>query len=268
VSEPFVFGIPLIARAAAKDWTAVEHLFALTLRSVLAQSDPNFIVILAAHDVPAAWAGVAGDPRFRLVRADWPPEPPTSANDDGGRKKWLIKQAVREMGGGLLMFLDADDWVARDLVAVARAAIQPDDVGAIVMDGFALDYAGLRLARFPIAGAFDGPFHGLCGSCTVGRIVAGAGELHRLDPHLALGSHHEWEASAAANGFSLARLETLGLYMVGTGQNHSETDGPFAAWRREVTESVRARGTPLSADLARIFGQDVRELRPSREAVA
>jgi len=268
VSEPFVFGIPLIARAVAKDWAVVEQLLSLTLRSVLAQTDWDFIVILAAHDVPAAWAGVAGDPRFRVIRADWPPEPPTSANDDGGRKKWLIKQAVRDMGSGLLMFLDADDWVARDLVAVARAAIQPDDVGAIVSDGFALDYASQRVARFPIAGAFDGPFNGLCGSCTVGRIVAGARELHRLDPHLALGSHHEWEERAAENGVSLARLETMGLYMVGTGQNHSETDGPFAAWRREVTESVRARGTPLSADLARIFGQDVTELRLSREAVA
>src|SRR3546814_9009510 len=115
MSEPFFFGIPLIARAVAGDWKLVEHLFGLTLRSVLAQTEADFRVILAAHDVPAPWRRVAHDPRFRLARADWAPEPPTAANDDGGRKKWLIKQMVRTAGGGLIMFLDGDDWVSRDL---------------------------------------------------------------------------------------------------------------------------------------------------------
>jgi hypothetical protein len=256
VSEPFIFGIPLIARAVSRDWGQVERLFALTLNSVLAQTDQHFQLLLAAHEPPTAWARVADDPRFQLIRATWPPEPVTAANDDGGAKKSLIKQAVRDSGGGLLMFLDADDWIARDLVEVARRVIGPDRVGGLVGHGFALDHVSFRLVPFPIGKAFDGPFHGLCGSSTIGRIAADGAIPHRLDPHAALGSHHEWEARAAAAGLSLAWLPTCGLYMVGTGQNHSETEGPFAGWRRDVTEVVRQTGTPLTAEMARTFGQD------------
>src|SRR3546814_5385132 len=53
----------------------------------------------------------------------------------------------------LLMFLDGDDWVARDLVHRSREAMSPHDVGAILADGLALDYESLRIAPFPIAGA-------------------------------------------------------------------------------------------------------------------
>ncbi|WP_340314042.1 glycosyltransferase family A protein [Rhizorhabdus argentea] len=228
----------------------------LTLRSLLAQSDGDFRAILATHDIPDAWSVVASDPRFEIVRAAWTPEPPTATNDDGGRKKWLVKQAVRRLGGGLLMFLDADDWVACDLVATARSAMRREHVGAVVGEGFALDHASRRILPFPIDGVFDGPFHGLCGSSTIGRIVAASDEPCRLDPHLVLGSHHEWIERAEAEGIPLARLATSGVYLVGTGQNHSEVQGPFASWRREVTQAVRHRGHRLTRQFAYRFGQD------------
>ena len=41
ITEPFTFGIPLIARAAAADWPLVEALLALTLRSLAGQDDRN-----------------------------------------------------------------------------------------------------------------------------------------------------------------------------------------------------------------------------------
>lgn len=259
MSERFVFGIPLIARGAARDWAVVDHLFGLTLRSLLAQDDGDFRVILAAHDVPAAWGSVAGDSRFGVIAADWPVAAPTAANDDGGRKKWLIRQAVRAAGGGLLMFLDADDWIARDLVRTARSAIGPDDVGGLVADGFALDHASLNAMPFPIAGAFAGPFHALCGSSTIGRIDAAA--PHERDPQATLGSHHEWRARAAELGLPLALLPTSGVYVIGTGQNHSEAQSPFAAWRGEVTAAVRRGGTPLTPAAAARFGQEADRLR-------
>jgi hypothetical protein len=263
MTEPFIFGIPLIARAACDDWATVEHLLDLTLRSVLAQTDGDFRVILAAHDRPACWRRVEHDPRFTRLEADWPIAAPTAANDDGGRKKWLIKQAVREGGGGLLMFLDADDWVSRDLVRAARATITPGDVGAIITDGVALDYATLRAAAFPLGDTFAGGFHELCGSCTIGRVVPDSDDPLLRDPHTALGSHHEWATGAERQGVSLARLPVGGVYMVGTGQNHSERQGPFAAWRRAVTESVRRDGTPVDPAMAETFGQDVAALRPA-----
>lgn len=256
MTEPFVFGIPLIARAVAADWALVDRLLALTLRSVVAQDDDDFQVVLAAHDRPGAWDAVADDPRFTLVLADWTPEPPNAPNDDGGRKKWLVKERVRAIGGGLLMFLDADDWVPCDLVAQARAAVTRSHVGGVVSDGVALDWRSGRVARFPLPGPFAGAFHELCGSSTVARVVPdGADELAR-DPHLVLGSHHQWPARAAELGVALAAIETAGLYMIGTGQNHSEHQSPVADWRRGITEAVRAEGVLLDAATAARFGQD------------
>ncbi len=248
MTERFTFGIPLVARAAADDWGLVDDLLALTLGSVLAQGDGDFAVMLAGHDRPPAWKRLAaGDPRFAFLAADWPPEAPSAANDDGGRKKWLVKQAVREEGGGLLMFLDADDWVDRDLVRAARASIAPADVGGLIGEGVAVDVASGRAARFPVSADFPAAFHELCGSSTVGRVEPASGDAVRRDPHAVLGSHHEWAENAARDGHRLARLDVRGAYLVGTGESHSEKQGPYAAWRRAFARAVRDAGEPLDA---------------------
>lgn len=255
MKETFYFGVPLIAQSAARDWALVDELLGWTLGSVLTQSDRDFRLILAGHDVPPIWRRLTlGDPRFEFVSADWPPEPPNLPNDDGGRKKWLIKDRVRQLGGGLLMFLDADDLVDCDLIAMARNDIEADMIGGIVRDGIALDYVTGRAAVFPVGGGFDHPFHGLCGSSTVARVRPESDDSIDVDPHLALGSHHEWQESAARLGRRLASLPVWGAYVVGTSQNHSENEGPFADWRREFTEHVRETGTPLNRKLASRFG--------------
>ena len=261
MSERFVFGIPLIARAVAADWALVDRLLGLTLRSVLAQEDGDFRVILAAHDRPDSWSAVAGDGRFELLLADWTPEPPNAPNDDGGRKKWLVKERVRAEGGGLLMFLDADDWVPRDLVAAVRAAVTPAHVGGVVSEGVALDWQSGRVAPFPLPGPFAGPFHSLCGSSTVARVTPEGGSDLERDPHLVLGSHHQWPERAAELGVALAAIDVTGLYMIGTGQNHSEHQSPVADWRRGITDAVRAEGVPLDKAMAGRYGQDLATLR-------
>jgi len=260
VKEPFTFGVPLIPRVVSADWSLVEHLLGLTLRSVLAQADQDFRFVLATHDVPSSWRIVAGDIRFELAMADWSPEPPTIANDDGGRKKWLIKQRVLAAGGGLLMFLDADDWVARDFIETARIGTPSDAIGAIIRQGYALDYSSLRVASFPMAKVFEGPISALCGSTTIGRVVPGSTEAHRVDPHLVLGSHHEWEDHAALAGLRISRLDTKVVYVIGTGTNHSEAQGPFANWRSQLTRMVRLAGEPIGSELASNFGQSQREI--------
>lgn len=251
--EPFVFGVPLIARASAGDWAVVERLFALTLTSVLAQADADWRLLVAGHDRPAAWARVADDPRCAWLQADWAPAAPDRANNDGGRKKWLVTERVLATGGGLLMFLDADDWVDAGLVACARSAIGPGAVGGVVAHGLAVDAWSGRAAAFPVAG-YDHDFAALCGSSTVGRVdPAGARPVDR-DPHAALGSHGEWRAAAAANGWRLAELDVWGAYVVGTGQSHSEAAGPFAHWRRGFSDTVRRTGAVLDAGAAARFG--------------
>ena len=251
--ERFFFGIPLIARDACDDWTLVDRLLALTLRSVLAQTDGDFRVVLAGHDRPPCWAALA-DGRFTFLEADWPVTAPTLANDDGGAKKWRIDAHVRGAGGGLLMYLDADDWVDRDLVRVARERIGPDEVGGLVGSGYALDWRSGRAAAVPLGHGFDNPFHELCGSSTVARIEPASDDPIRRDPHEALGWHAGWDRVAAELGVPLASLPVAGVYVVGTDRSHSERQGPHATWRRGFAAAVRATGTPLAAERWRQFG--------------
>ena len=245
--------MPLIARAASRDWALVERLLALTLGSVLAQADPDWRLLVAGHDRPACWDIVADDPRCRWLQAHWPAGVPDRANSDGGRKKWQVAERVRETGGGLLMFLDADDWIDRRLVGTARAAIVPGMVGGVVARGLAVDVASGRAAPFPIAG-YDLCFADLCGSSTVARLDPTGQRAVDRDPHTALGPHDGWRRIARENGWGLAELDLCGAYLVGTGQSHSEDAGPFAQWRRGFSEAVRRTGVPLEWSAAARFG--------------
>ncbi|HET7410923.1 MAG TPA: hypothetical protein VFJ13_12065 [Paracoccaceae bacterium] len=253
--EPFFFGVPLIARSRAADWGRVGDLLELTLRSTLAQTDGAFTLLLAGHDVPEGWDRlVRGDRRFRFLRAGWDPAAPTRANDDGGAKKSMIVRAVRRAGGGLLMYLDADDLVDRRTVEVARAGIRREHVGGIAERGIMLDFRTLRAGALPMPGVYDGAFVELCGSSTVARIDPASPDPARRDPHAALGSHHLWPRAAAEAGLALARLPLMGAYVVNTDQNHSETHGPFAAWRRRLNAALAREGAPLDRVTAARFG--------------
>ena len=59
---------------------------------------------------------------------------------------------------------------------------------------------------------------------------------------------------------ALAAIDVTGLYMIGTGQNHSEHQSPVADWRRGITDAVRSEGVPLDAAMAAQFGQDLEAL--------
>jgi len=253
--ERFTFGVPLIAREAARDWTRVNDLLYLTLRSVLAQSDRDFRLILAGHDLPPCWRALTrDDPRFRFLQADWPVERPSAANDDSGCKKWRIKEAVWREGGGLLMYLDADDLVGRNLVETARRSIGPGQIGGVIDKGFVIDFASLYAAKLPDSRIFDGDFHHLCGSSTVARLEPENPDPMRRDPHRELGSHHVWLEAAAKANVDLVRLPVPVGYLVNTEENHSEHHGPFAEWRREFNRAVRSSGEPIADDIAANFG--------------
>jgi hypothetical protein len=199
---------------------------------------------------------VRKDPRFDFIQADWPEEPITAANDDGGRKKWLIKERCRRRGGGLLMFLDADDRVDQRLVAAARAGIGPKVEGGLIQSGWMLDDETGRVLRTPYPGVYDQGFDRLCGSSAIARVAPQAVDAARRDPHAALGSHHVWRESAEALGWTLAALPVEGVYVVGHPVSHSETQGPHRAWRVQLTEAVRRRGAPADETFWRRFGGD------------
>ena len=250
-AEPFTFGIALLARASARTWRLVEALLDLTLRSVRAQKDPNFSVVIAGHDRPRT---TLADPRVTFLEVDWPAEEPGPDNADSGRKKHAISELVLARGGGLLMLLDADDWVDVHLVAAARARIGQDQIGGLIGTGLITDFRTLRAAALPHPRVFDRAFHRICGSSSIARLRPDEADPLRRDPCTALRSHHEWVEAAQAHGAELARLPASGNYIINTSENHSELHGPYAAWRRELTACVNREGHAIDAAAAARFG--------------
>ena len=248
--EPFTFGIPLLPKAAARNWPLVEALLDLTMASLRAQTDQDFRIAIAGHDRPRLSSGASYD----FVQADWHAEAVRADNLDSGRKKSLISADVTARGGGFLMFVDADDWVDTRLVATARDTVTRDQVGGIITSGFATDARSLRTVPLPHAGLFDGGFHRLCGSSVVARYDLDAEDEVRRDPFATLHEHYRWIEECRERGLAWRELDVAGTYVVNTTANHSEAFGPFARWRRTFADGVAREGVEgTNAHLAR-FG--------------
>ena len=255
---PFTFGIPLLPRMCARNWALVEGLLELTLTSVLAQSDPDFRVIVAGHDRPER---LPEDSRVEFLQASWPAGPQRSDNLDKGRKVLAINDVVMGRGGGLLMFVDADDWVDTRLVEQARALIGPDVVGGVVVSGYVTDFRTLHTALMPDERLFPGRFHQVCGSTTVAQLRPKERDHLRRDPHRIMHEHHRWIELAVELGVTLVELPVKNNYLINTSENHSELHGPFTEWRREFTHAVNRFGAPIDSSLAARFGLDVDQIR-------
>jgi len=252
------FGIPLIARASASNWAAVEMLLELTLASLLAQTDEDLPVVIAGHDRPD---GLPDDPRITFLTADWPAAPPRSDNADSGRKKYVINAFVREQGGGYLMFVDADDWADTRTVETARRMLAGRRLGGLVTKGFATDLPTLRSVELPHPRVFDRSFHRICGSCMVALIDPAHPDPLFHDPYGELHEHYLALENARARGHELLELPLTGTYLVNTSENHSETHGPFADWRRSFSQGVVREGRPMDAAHAARFGLSLDRIR-------
>jgi hypothetical protein len=265
-SAPFTFGIALVPRASARNWSLIEALLDLALTSVLAQTDQAFEVVIAGHDRPCTT--MDGDPRLTFLAADWPVEDTGPHNDDSGRKKHALNDFVLDRGGGLFMLLDADDWVDRHLVEAARATIGPDDVGGLIEAGFVTDFQTLHAAPLPHPRVFPGAFHRLCGSSTVALLRPKEVDPLRRDPFSILRSHHRWVEVARQRGAGLARLPVAGNYLINTSENHSEVHGPHFEWRRAFTAAVNRQGYALDDATAARFGLSLDQIRAAWHAPA
>jgi hypothetical protein len=256
-TEPFTFGIALIARHSARDWDRVQALLDLTLASLQAQTDQDFKVVIAGHEPPR----IGEDPRISFLAADWPAKQPGPRNADSGRKHHAISDHVLRSGGGLLMYVDADDWVDVCLVEAARRMVGPDCVGALIDHGVVIDFRSLRCAAVPHPRIFEGEYHRICGSGGIIRLRPKARDKNRRNPYLALRPHNCWADHAEAKGLALARLPMVGSYVVNHAQNHSELHGPHARWRLEMTQAVNREGGSLSPGLAARFGLTLDRIR-------
>jgi len=154
-----------VSRARSRDWPRVCHRLALTVCSALGTAGPGDRVVIAHDERPpgAFWA----DPRVISVQVP-PASVPQGSQADKNRKRRAAGAWARAaLGDCLVMGLDADDLVHRDLAVELRA--RPRAEGLRLVAGLRLRLSGNRLTGEVLARDFD---HA-CGSCFVGRFRAG-----------------------------------------------------------------------------------------------
>lgn len=64
------FGIPLRSKKASNDWENVIRVFNRTLESVYRQTDPEFRIFVACHDIPELYGKY--DSRLEFLISDQP----------------------------------------------------------------------------------------------------------------------------------------------------------------------------------------------------
>jgi hypothetical protein len=243
----FFFGIPLRGRATAKNWDRVCKLLDITLGSVLAQTDPDFRVLLACHDIPNVEK--FADPRINVIKAEFPPILAVSQQmRDRELKRWLIGERLRVLGGGYLMMVDADDLVSNRVVEFVRRDAYPH--GYILKSGYELNFATGRVHHAP-------RFDRLCGGCAIFH-------LSPDDLPSSIGSespcffqlfqnHTKWNEVAARQNRPFKVLPFRGaMYVTNNGENHSLTANNVG-WRRRLIRKLIPGGPP-GATLRKEFG--------------
>lgn len=247
------FGIPLRSQKTAKDWDTVVRVFNRTLRSVYRQTDPDFRVFVACHEIPKLEQDY--DERVQFLISDQPvPQNQHEMMLDKGWKVSMIAHEVRSLGGGYLMIVDADDLVSNRIAAYAHA--HPHE------NGFLSRYGYVYNDGFPYMKKILAP-HRICGSCSI--VYYGVEDLPEKMPEnlwddthkdhwVVRKSHRIIPDYLAAHGKPLAPLPfPTTVYVRNTGDNHSMLSGGDLNAKRKI-EIVLGRKIKLDGDVGFAFG--------------
>lgn len=110
------FGIPLRSQASSNNWYNVTEYFNRTLWSVYNQTDLNFKIIVACHDIPILKRHY--DERVEFIQVNsLIPKNKEEMMYDKGYKVHTIAMRIREYGGGFTMMVDADDIISNRIAA-------------------------------------------------------------------------------------------------------------------------------------------------------
>ena len=246
------FGVTLRSKASAKNWEHVERDFNRTLRSLYRQTDPEFRIIVACHDIPRLDA--AYDERVEFVTTDIPtPKTPFEMMQDKGYKLSMIGKRVREYGGGYTMIVDADDLISNRVAAYMKQ--HPGE------NGFGAEYGYV----YNVGDSFVKRMYALdrvCGSCTIIRydpqelpaaLPNGPQDESSVESMIIRRPHSTLQRYMASIGRPVRRIPfPTTVYIRNTGDNHSMLNGGDLGWKRKI-ELLLRRPRALSG-IAEEFG--------------
>lgn len=247
------FGVTLRCKAVAKNWEHVVRDFHRTLRSICQQTDPDFRVIVACHEIPDMPGGY--DERVEFLQADIPfPTTPHEMMQDKGYKLSMIGKRIRELGGGYTMIVDADDLISNRVAAYVNA--HPGQ------NGFAPKYGYVHVMGEKSVRRTLHPDQ-ICGSCivvnyTVDDLPAelpSSPQDESAKGYILRKAHPTIRPHMAEIGRPLAELPfPATVYIRGTGDNHSMIGGGRLGLKRRLEQLLR-REIPLHK-IAAEFGME------------
>ncbi|MEM7406395.1 MAG: glycosyltransferase family A protein [Pseudomonadota bacterium] len=227
----FVFLTALKSAAVCDDWGAHSRLVEASLRSVFAQTDGNFRVVVVCHEEPELCTRF--DERLEFRRVDYAPPTPASFDERAGvadkfRKLRVALTAARHFNPNYVMLRDADDLVHRDLVRFVHESGHPN--GWLVEHGFVAPLGSPWLFS-------RARFWQLCGTSSIlnARLagLAGGSDGTEDDCVLLDFGHHELPIELERRGQPLANIPfPAAVYRTRHGDNNSHGRGPH--WARSL----------------------------------
>jgi hypothetical protein len=234
------FLIPLRSEKSSSNWDLTVKLLNNTLKSVFNQTEPQFRVMIACHEIPTL--AVSYDARLEIIQVNYPP--PEQVKDhltDKYYKKRILVRRAQEHGGKYIMFVDADDYISNRLVNWVKNHDHPS--GWFIETGYEYDASSNNLRITP-------KFNNICGtsailniSVLIGSVETGFTEYERVNKYLFDYGHNEW------NRILKERKEhSLGVipyraavYIMNTGVNWTQTSGQQIGHFRRIFRFLHPR---------------------------
>lgn len=247
------FGIPFRSRAASQNWDNVTRVFNRTLQSVYAQTDSDFKIYVACHDIPVL--DRTYDDRVEFLVCDQnTPKTKEEMLFDKGWKISMIAQRIRQNGGGYTMLVDSDDLVSNRIAAYVNSHPKCNgylsSYGYVYHDGSEYMQAVKNL-------------HRLCGSCSI--VYYTPDDLPDKMPEYLLDeapirqwiirmAHCDIPDYLAEHGRKLSTMPfPTTVYVRNTGDNHSMLDHHDFSWKRKIEFRFKPK-IPISGEKGKEFG--------------
>lgn len=237
------FLIPLRSKAASKNWEEVSRVFNRTLASVYNQTDPDFRIFVACHDIPSLEKTY--DARVEFIQAETPvPTTPHEMMLDKGYKISLMAQRLRLLGGGYTMLVDSDDLVSNRIAAFVKQ--HPNRNGFLSKYGYVYN-EGLPYMKKVYK------LHRICGSCSIVNyrtedlpedLPKDLWDLKPFEKYVIRKSHRYIPDYLENNGRKLDTCPFITtVYVRNTGDNHSMLNGHDLNEKRKLELLLRRRIT-------------------------
>lgn len=253
----FFFCIPLKSKRIGDDWERVEWLLDRTLRSIFNQTDQNFTVLIACHEIPDS--EFADRENLHFLPLNFPVFRDSElARADRNLKMRRCAVEIHGRGGGYMLGVDYDDLVSNRIVQYVRENEHP--YGYVMPTGFEGAAETKTMWPLPASRRLGPSFDKCSGTCAVLRFSPDdlPSSMDDVAPHTFdsfCSNHQLWETRSAALGRPLAPLPFPGaIYVIDSGMQMSRWTGDRGPRMR--LNKIIGRQRPMTRAEIREFGLD------------